>query len=637
METKDLSGKILKGGLDALAQQHISVNQHNSDVETIKGKLDDLLSKYKAEDLPTFHSQLSPMLRRIERCRKEFDSTRFFVLIVGPLKSGKSTFVNILASKQVSPTDTLECTAVPTIIGKASGAALNSITKYIKSPTSTASEVEVFGNIIDVLRGIESPEILTDCVSQQVLEATEGNIIKTVANSDSSKSTQTPIVATIGIEGSNFIDDEIMIIDMPGLDGTLANKENPLYNEMVNRADFIFFVQSTTSAINEATSDFLVYILKDRLSDVPMHLIHNVHESIYFKSDKSINEMVDRQVTKGIQCIRDKFNMPNLTFKNHIFNFAKISAGVFESSDIKPAYRDMITCETAEFNTSQSEIIATLQTDRRAIKDRANITKSLADLSHAASELKEIREQINGVISTYRGIQIKVNGVGLNLTINREALMATINGVIASENIQNLWDAAIVNITNNIQTIEMSGKDLKAKIDLLAVDYAHVNPMRRGTTFQLSMKSIVEKYIIDALAQTASDALKVINEYLPNAAFSQTIDCSTLDASVTFQANYYNIKEKKLRLFTKSYNSATVATYIQSYRNDSRNALPNKITSYVTQLEAKIVDFVNDYANKIDKELSKFKIEIDKSCQKKIDLFEEQLSLVNKFIEDIEK
>ena len=53
----------------------------------------------------------------------EFDGGSFLILVVGPVKSGKSTLVNLIAHAHVSPTHFLECTVRPSIISKGQGQA----------------------------------------------------------------------------------------------------------------------------------------------------------------------------------------------------------------------------------------------------------------------------------------------------------------------------------------------------------------------------------------------------------------------------------------------------------------------------------------------------------------------------------
>ena len=63
---------------------------------------------------PTIVAQLS----KAENRSKEYENGSFIVLVVGPVKSGKSTLVNLIANAYVSPTHFLECTVRPSIISQ---------------------------------------------------------------------------------------------------------------------------------------------------------------------------------------------------------------------------------------------------------------------------------------------------------------------------------------------------------------------------------------------------------------------------------------------------------------------------------------------------------------------------------------
>ena len=84
----------------------------------------------------------------------EFDGGSFLILVVGPVKSGKSTLVNLIAHAHVSPTHFLECTVRPSIISKGQE---ESITR-IFSVADKARKVEQFDSVIDSLRGFEKLE-----------------------------------------------------------------------------------------------------------------------------------------------------------------------------------------------------------------------------------------------------------------------------------------------------------------------------------------------------------------------------------------------------------------------------------------------------------------------------------------------
>ena len=80
----------------------------------------------------------------------EFDGGSFLILVVGPVKSGKSTLVNLIAHAHVSPTHFLECTVRPSIISKGQE---ESITR-IFSVADKARKVEQFDSVIVSLRGV---------------------------------------------------------------------------------------------------------------------------------------------------------------------------------------------------------------------------------------------------------------------------------------------------------------------------------------------------------------------------------------------------------------------------------------------------------------------------------------------------
>ena len=76
-------------------------------IESIAQQLDTLTE--------TFSSRLSDhvvlsRLKQLSRRSLEYKNGSFIMLVVGPVKSGKSTLVNLLAHRYVSPTDKLECT-----------------------------------------------------------------------------------------------------------------------------------------------------------------------------------------------------------------------------------------------------------------------------------------------------------------------------------------------------------------------------------------------------------------------------------------------------------------------------------------------------------------------------------------------
>ena len=63
-------------------------------------------------------TEIVHQLHKAENRAQEYANGSFIILVVGPVKSGKSTLVNLIANAYVSPTHFFECTVRPSIISK---------------------------------------------------------------------------------------------------------------------------------------------------------------------------------------------------------------------------------------------------------------------------------------------------------------------------------------------------------------------------------------------------------------------------------------------------------------------------------------------------------------------------------------
>lgn len=89
---------------------------------------------------------------------------------MGPVKSGKSTFVNLVARNYVSPTHFLECTVRPSLI---SSDKRDSLTVY--RSTNPEHKEEQINNILDSINGLSDIEDIVD-VRKEDFEYSEENV-----------------------------------------------------------------------------------------------------------------------------------------------------------------------------------------------------------------------------------------------------------------------------------------------------------------------------------------------------------------------------------------------------------------------------------------------------------------------------
>ena len=248
-----------------------------------------LLGEYAdvLRDCPTVDMQL----RKAGSRAHEYENGTFIVLVVGPVKSGKSTLVNLIANAYVSPTHFLECTVRPSIISQRREGEDCRITVY--TTEDSRQRARAIDSVIDSIRGMENGEWLRD-VAKSEFELTPENIKDKVELGLQESLSAETLVTSITTPGGRLMKQDVFIIDMPGFDGEYANIDDPVYDTIAQRADLIVFVQSSNSAISKVSGQFLKK-LHENNKDVPVSLIHNVFDSAHWRDDAERRQTVEEQ------------------------------------------------------------------------------------------------------------------------------------------------------------------------------------------------------------------------------------------------------------------------------------------------------------------------------------------------------
>ena len=244
---------------------------------------------------PKFQAISYSLSKLINRSR-EYINPSFVVLVVGPVKAGKSTFVNLVANNYVSPTHFLECTVRPSIIHTGEK---GQITIYRSK--DIANDAKQMDDILDCINGLIEKESVTDIDTTEV-DLTESNINEYVKGGV--RNEDNIILTAITTKGGPLIQENVFLVDMPGFDGSKANFDD-LYATIVKRADLIIFVQSSNSAISKISSNFFDFIRTHNTS-APISLIHNVFEAAYWRADSSKTEDIEYQRQYAIHAIQQK-------------------------------------------------------------------------------------------------------------------------------------------------------------------------------------------------------------------------------------------------------------------------------------------------------------------------------------------
>lgn len=225
---------------------------------------------------------------------EEWNSGAFLVLVVGPVKSGKSTLVNLLANDYVSPTDKLECTNRPTIISAGEKREISTFQSTDKSNI----EKDINTIINSIRKGENAPSFV--CNKKELSE--DGSVIESELFPSGMKREYDPkLLTTITTNKSDFLkknedNKQIFLIDMPGFDGKESNTEiDKSHFAIAKRVDLILFVHSSASAFSVASDKFLEEIRKIN-KNISVFLVHNVYDAAYWLEESEKKKAIEIQV-----------------------------------------------------------------------------------------------------------------------------------------------------------------------------------------------------------------------------------------------------------------------------------------------------------------------------------------------------
>lgn len=276
-------------------------------LESISKQLETLTTEFSAV---LGNDEIKSNLIRLYRRSKEYKNGSFIMLVVGPVKSGKSTLVNLLAHRHVSPTDKLECTIRPSIISGIDSEEECSIEVYTaKDENRKEKDLDL---IIDKLRGIiEDESEIREHLTKEVYPLNNDNINAYITPSYNKGDNS--IITSISTTGSKLLKSadsgKIFIADMPGFDGNRVNLSNSLYDAISKRVDLILFVHSSVSAFNVTSNEYLEK-LREYNGTVPVFLIHNVFDANFWKNKETRLKDVERQSKNEYDEIKSKgFNI----------------------------------------------------------------------------------------------------------------------------------------------------------------------------------------------------------------------------------------------------------------------------------------------------------------------------------------
>ena len=345
-------------------------------------------------------------LKRLANRSREYKNQSFVVLVVGPVKSGKSTFVNLVANEYVSPTDILECTGRPSIITNGDS---REITIYHSKDTNNkAGQIE---DIFDCLNGLIEKSEIAD-VEIKTVELSEENIEKHVKLDLNSNNEDETLITSITTDAnsSGLLQEKVLLIDMAGFDGAKVNMANTPYEKIVERADVIIFVQSSNSAISKVATEFFD-IIKNHNINAPICLINNIFDSAYWRPDKRKKDNVANHLKYAVEQFQSIHKLHIDESMAFNVNLGKVSD--LRRNDFQEEYIEALKEAECEFVEVEKKI-ADYFKGRGIIRMKNCIIKTRNKLNELIKYVAELKTESASKSTNYEQIAKMFNDIKLD-------------------------------------------------------------------------------------------------------------------------------------------------------------------------------------------------------------------------------
>ncbi|PWE19076.1 dynamin family protein [Aliarcobacter skirrowii] len=366
------------------------------DIENFLNGQKELLKKEKITELKDSLSTV----------KKELNSNKYFIAIIGGIKTGKSTFINLLCHKEVSKTQAgIETTKIPLIISANSEDKINIYRKKGKIGDSLEIEEKDRDLVINYIKGLdEFDENNENCIEKEIEDYDEDKLYKYVTD-DSSIDNSSMIIAihlTLNKEilkeyPNCLLSNDIMIIDTPGLDGvesSIGGKENNNGDWLVERTDLIFILQSTVSPINKNIKDTLKKINNKNLKS---RLVHNQFSlRDWLEKDKKENWENDtrkKSIDKALEILHKKGAYTDWV------DLAMASDTVFSKEDLvnkKEEYSDKHIEELLK-KSNFSEFEKNTNDELKKTKEKSHFDSCINQIRNL-----ELSEEIKNILKTLK-------------------------------------------------------------------------------------------------------------------------------------------------------------------------------------------------------------------------------------------
>lgn len=602
--------------------------------------------KYNGVDLP---SEIKNETSKISNNLNEFNSNVFFLLTVGAAKSGKSTLVNLLLNQDICKTGIGETTIRPAIYIPCEKDKKSIIYTFYSGTNIDAEKEKLIDDIILFARGVKKKDELEDADIRIEEREYSKSYLQDILTKDRLGSGD-PLLTVVYIhqdivygedEENDVLEDEVSdinnirlaIIDMPGLDGEKSANLNSIEYKCISRkADYVLFVEGSTTALNKNSVEFVNENLLQRKPKTT--LVENIFDSIWWRDPKSFEEQLDKKMKEAIRTLNEnglcdisseQLNLRLAAEKRGLENnhhnqegFDKLkddadkSFKKFDEGLKAFLYQNGKKCkEDASVNGLKNNfniISEILETKTDSISDecerikeeyencRQRPTPSFAlNASSYSRDLitikmgkleSEIKEKIKG-IRLDSGEKIKLNALKNNIKNQSEKCLADIDGIIKDFYNGLVSNAEILDSLN--KNIEKQFKD---------VDYTFIESDLLNRNFEDPSENCQIVYELKQFVNTFTNNLKVDSKSL----------LSCLKDFFTNRSIFVKLDQSKIAEFEKTFIEEMIKEF-----NDKKQSISSKVYNTLNKIDEDTLSLFKDKWNSLkNQQLEKLQLEIDK-------------------------
>ena len=540
--------------------------------------------------------ELGKISRDIGRAIDRFKSELFFIVVFGPLKAGKSTLTNALAGEYVSPTGFgKETTRRPSLVMRAMSGDESCIEQYFsKDPNiiwalhqgsgqeddkeSVKNKREAFELVADYLRGFRTKAELDEKIEIKP-SPLDPIRLEEALTADLKPG---PLLTVIRCKSGDLLREGVVIVDMPGLDGSKSNWRNdPIHKWVIDQTEFVLFCQSSIAAINIETSDFVKEVI-GQSTGPPIYLIQNIFDARHWRSKEEKSKDITEQRKEGKKRIEEILREVNRNAGLNIgvTDDVGLNLGLaWDGKHLKDEAANEWLIES-EFPDFEKKLVKVLEDQRPFIQERNHlenlrqrINEAKKQLDSISSEIKLFHEENKKKRDNLDEARRKIDEVDYrNYSIGQDIQKAISNIAMvtkkAEDNVATYYEPWVRELKEKINELKIrfegkiKGKDVNGKIK-----YEAERLGKSGNENHYAMSSILPKYerLAEAYCDKAEkEAMKYCNELLGDqklsdmpTAISPTAEDlpNVLDTPLNVEG--IGVPEKQFFIFTKK-NEGTV-------------------------------------------------------------------------------